>query len=179
MVQEAKLEPSAGGLVPQGEGWFVVNTREARWAEHEAFGRWCTFEGEARFPELGINVTVIEPGQPGCMYHGEDTQEDFLVLSGECLLLVEGEERRMRAWDFFHSPAWTEHVVVGAGEGPCVILAVGARKPGSRVRYPAAPFAQAHGAAVLDDTDSGQKAYAPYPNDVERPYREGDLPDWG
>jgi uncharacterized cupin superfamily protein len=110
------------------------------------------------------------------MYHGEEAQEDFLVLSGECLLLVEGEERLLRAWDLFHSPAWTEHVLVGAGEGPCVIFAVGARTPGSIVRYPAAEFAQAHGAAVAETTDSPKEAYAPYPETIERPCREGDLP---
>ncbi len=178
MVTEAKLVPSENGLVAQGDGWFVVNARETRWNANEAFGRYTTFEGDVRFPELGINIGVLAPGQPACMYHGESEQEDFLVLSGECLLLVEGEERRLGPWDFFHSPAWTEHVLVGAGDGPCVILAMGARKPGSEVRYPAAEFAQAHGAAVSETTESPKEAYAPYPEDVEGAYREGDLPRW-
>ena len=176
-VPEASLVSTEHGLVPQGEGWYVVNARESRWFENDLFGRYTGFEGDVRFPELGINIGVLDPGQPACMYHGESSQEDFLVLSGECLLLVEGEERRLRAWDFFHSPAWTEHVLVGAGDGPCVILAVGARSSDSSVRYPAAEFAQAHGAAVAETTDSPKVAYAPHPDDVERPYRNGDLPD--
>ena len=121
MVPEAPLEPTDGGLVPVGEGWFVVNARDARWLDGD-FGAYTRFEGEARFPMLGINIGVLAPGQPACMYHGEAEQEDFLVLSGECLLLVEGEERKLKAWDFVHCPAWTEHVFVGAGEGPCTIL---------------------------------------------------------
>ena len=76
---------------------------------------------------IGINIQVLQPGEPNCMYHGETGQEDFLVLSGECLLLIEGEERPLKQWDFVHSPPWTEHVFVGAGDGPCVILMVGAR----------------------------------------------------
>ena len=112
------------------------------------------------------------------MYHGEDTQEGFLVLAGECLLLVEGEERRLRAWDFFHCPSWTEHVMVGAGDGPCVVVAVGARRPDSKVIYPRNEVAASHGASVPATTDSGKEAYAPFPEAMERPYREGDLPDW-
>jgi uncharacterized cupin superfamily protein len=178
MVEEAKLVRTENGLVPQGDGWFVVNAREARWWEADAFDRFCTFQGDARFPEVGFNISVLLPGRPGCIYHGEDTQEGFLVLSGECLLLVEGEERRLRAWDFFHCPAWTEHVVVGAGEGPCVVVAVGARRPGSKVIYPRNEVAEAHGASVLATTDSGKEAYARFPEATERPYREGDLPSW-
>jgi uncharacterized cupin superfamily protein len=177
MVEEARLVSTENGLVPEGEGWFVVNAREARWLENETFGRYTRFEGDVRFPELGINVSVAEPGQPACMYHGESNQEGFLVLSGECLLVVEGKERRLRAWDYFHCPAWTEHVLVGAGDGPCVVLAVGARRPGTQVRYPASPAAAAHGAAVPEATESPKEAYAPYPEDVGRPYREGDLPE--
>jgi uncharacterized cupin superfamily protein len=109
------------------------------------------------------------------MYHGESTQEGFLVLAGECLLLVEGEERRLRAWDFFHSPPWTEHVLVGAGDGSCVVVAVGARGEGEEVRYPVAEVARKHGASVLEDTTSGAEAYARFSPLVKRPYREGDL----
>ena len=126
MVPEAPLEQMKGGVMPTGEGWFVVNAREARWLDGH-FGAYTRFEGEgeAKFPELGINIGVLGPGQAACHYHGEDAQEDFLVLSGECLLLIEGEERRLKAWDFVHCPAWTEHVFVGAGDGPCAILAMG------------------------------------------------------
>jgi uncharacterized cupin superfamily protein len=178
MVEEARLVPTENGLVAEGEGWFVVNAREVRWWDNEAFGRYTTFQGDVRFPEVGINIAVLAPGQPACMYHGEDAQEGFLVLSGECLLLVEGQERLLAAWDFFHSPAWTEHVLVGAGDGPCVVVAVGARKPDSRVVYPAASVADAHGAGVPETTESPKEAYASYPDDVGSPYREGDLPQW-
>src|SRR5690242_5182210 len=128
-MREARLERTEAGLVPQGEGWFVVNAKEARWFEHDTFGSWTRFEGEdeAHFKQIGVNIGVLNPGQPACMYHGEDDQEDFLVLSGECLLLVEGEERHLKAWDFFHCANTTEHVFVGAGDGPCAILALGAR----------------------------------------------------
>ncbi|MBA3787658.1 MAG: cupin domain-containing protein, partial [Actinobacteria bacterium] len=134
MVPEARLEREDGGLAPRGEGWFVLNAKEARWLDGD-FGAFTRFEGDARFPQLGINIGVLQPGQAACMYHGEDEQEDFLVLQGECLLLVEGDERPLKAWDFVHCPAWTEHVFVGAGEGPCAILAVGTRAGGDVV-YP-------------------------------------------
>jgi uncharacterized cupin superfamily protein len=178
MVPEAPLEDTGAGLVPKGEGWFVVNAREARWNEG-TFGAFTRFEGDARFPQLGINVSVLAPGQPGCMYHGEDEQEDFLVLAGECLLLVEGEERRLRAWDFVHCPAWTEHVFVGAGEGDCVLLAVGTRTESAGVVYPAAEFAQRHGAAVQKATREPKEAYAGVPDDTPTRAREGWLPELG
>lgn len=177
MVEEAALTSTENGLVPQGDGWFVVNAREARWHENDEFGRYTSFEGDPRFEDLGINVGVLQPGQPGCMYHREDEQEGFLVLSGECLLLVEGEERPLRAWDFVHCPPWTEHVLVGAGEGPCVVLAVGTRRPGKEVLYPVAEVALRHDASVLEETASSKEAYARFSEVVERPYREGDLPD--
>ena len=178
MVPEAKLKQTESGLVPEGEGWFVVNTREARWFEHAAFGRYSRFEGDARFPEFGINISVLEPGNASCMYHGENNQEDFLVLAGECLLLVEGEERPLKAWDFVHCPAWTEHVFVGAGSGPCLLLSVGTRNEPDEVVYPVAEVAQRHGGSVEQETNSAAEAYARFPKAVERRFQEGDLPDW-
>jgi uncharacterized cupin superfamily protein len=175
MVPEAPLEPTDGGLVPVGDGWFVVNARDARWLNGE-FGAYTRFEGEARFPQLGINIGVLQPGQPACLYHGEDEQEDFLVLSGECLLLIEGEERRLKAWDFVHCPAWTEHVFVGAGEGPCAILAVGSRTGGDVV-YPESELAQRHGAGAERETRDPKEAYATFAEDVAVGYREGWLPE--
>ncbi|MBV9425052.1 MAG: cupin domain-containing protein [Solirubrobacterales bacterium] len=174
MVPEAPLKRTDGGLVPEGEGWFVLNAREARWLEGE-FGAYTRFEGEARFPSIGLNIGVLEPGQPACMYHGEDNQEDFLVLSGECLLLIEGEERRLKAWDFVHCPAWTEHVFVGAGEGPCAILAVGTRLSPDVV-YPESELAQRHRAGVERETREPSEAYANVRDDVPVGYREGWLP---
>src|SRR5205823_583530 len=137
-VPGAQLEDFGSGLTPVTEGWFVVNVRDAEWWFSERRGARCAFESEygeppVEFGQFGINVTVLEPGQTG-LYHAESDQEAFLVLSGECALLVEGEERRLRPWDFFHSYPWTEHAFVGAGEGPCVILMVGSRS-GTGVHY--------------------------------------------
>jgi uncharacterized cupin superfamily protein len=182
MTEQAKLEQTESGLVPRGDGWFVVNAREARWWYHPSFGSAVTFEGDddARFPQFGINIQVLNPGQPNCMYHGENAQEDFLVLYGECLLLVEGEERRLKPWDFVHSPAWTEHVFVGAGDSPCAILMVGIRPApeDDKLRYPVVDVALKHNAGVEKETTSGQEAYAAFPRSNEGPYREGVLPSF-
>ena len=175
MVPEAPIEPGEGGSAPAGEGWFVLNAREARWLKGQ-YGAYTRFEGEASFPQLGFNIGVLEPGQPSCMYHGEDEQEDFLVLSGECLLLIEGQERRLKAWDFVHCPPWTEHVFVGAGEGPCTLLAVGTRSGGDVV-YPASELAQRHGAGVERETRDPDEAYAGIRPDSPAGYREGWLPE--
>ena len=177
MVEEARLESSENGLTPKGEGWYVINARESRWFDSEHFGRWCHFEGDVRFPELGVNVTRLEPGDVTCMYHGESNQEDFLVLAGECVLIVEGEERPLEAWDFVHCPPWTEHVIV-AGSKPCVFLAVGTRKDDDGLIYPVSEVAARHGASVLEETNSGKEAYARFSKEVEQPYQEGDLPGW-
>jgi uncharacterized cupin superfamily protein len=175
VAREARLEETDSGLVPRGEGWFVVSAREARWQEG-AFGAYTRFEGDVRFPQVGVNLSVLAPGQPSCMYHGEDEQEDFLVLGGECLLLVEGEERRLRAWDFVHCPAWTEHVFVGAGERDCLILSIGTRTPGAGVVYPASELAQRHGAGVAQTTPESDQAYAGVPDDTPTRARDGWLP---
>jgi uncharacterized cupin superfamily protein len=176
MTKEAELKPTDGGLVPEGGGWFVLNARDARWWNHDTFGSSVVFEGDARFPQFGMNIQVIEPGQPNCMYHGENAQEDFLVLSGECLLLIDGEERPLKQWDFVHSPAWTEHVFVGAGDGPCAILMVGARPEHEELRYPVVDVARKHNAGVEQETSSGREAYAPFPRSTEGPYQDGTLP---
>jgi uncharacterized cupin superfamily protein len=117
---------------------------------------------DARFEEVGVNIRVLEPGQPASLYHAESAQEDFLMLRGECVLVVEGEERRLRAWDFVHCPPLTKHVFVGAGEEPCLILMVGARNPGLDIVYPVEEAALRHGAGVEEETRSGPEAYAPY-----------------
>ncbi|HSP73841.1 MAG TPA: cupin domain-containing protein [Gaiellaceae bacterium] len=143
--------------------WFVTNVRDARWVRSDKFGAAALFDvPDAHFEELGINIRVLEPGQPASLYHAESAQEDFLVLRGECVLVVEGEERRLRAWDFVHCPPLTKHVFVGAGEEPCVILMVGARNPGLDIVYPVEPAAQKHGAGVETESHSGPEAYAPY-----------------
>ncbi len=142
MPKESRLAQTPGGKVPEGAGWFVLNAREARWLTGD-FGAYTRFEGEERFPHLGINIGVLQPGQPACYYHAENDQEDFLVLSGECLLLIEGQERRLQAWDFVHCPPWTEHVFVGAGStgrARCSRSAsAAATRPSIRVRARLAP----------------------------------------
>jgi uncharacterized cupin superfamily protein len=170
MVQEAPLEQTEFGLVPKGEGWFVVNAKEARWFEHQKFGSGTGFEGDPEFEQLGINIGVLEPGQPACLYHRETAQEDFLVLFGECLLLVEGEERPLKQWDFVHCPPGTDHVFVGAGERPCAILAVGDRSHQELV-YPASELAGRYGASAERETPNPKEAYAPFGRSSEAPYR--------
>jgi uncharacterized cupin superfamily protein len=172
-VPEAGLERTEHGLVPKGEGWFVLNAREARWQDEGPLGVMCFFEGDVGFPQLGINISVLEPGQPMCMYHWEADQEDFLVLRGEALLIVEGEERPLRAWDFFHCPAGVRHVIVGAGSGPCAILAVGARVDStgpSWGAYTVDETALRHGAGVPEETTEPEVAYAPFPKRVPAAY---------
>jgi uncharacterized cupin superfamily protein len=127
MVPEALLEETDIGLVPTGEGWFVLNARKARWRHREGRGERLPFEGEIEFPQVGVSLYVLAPGEPIGMYHWEANQEDFLVLSGEALLIIEGEERPLRQWDFVHCPVETKHIIVGGGDAPCVVLAVGAR----------------------------------------------------
>ena len=175
MVPEAPLEHTEHGQEPGGEVWFVLNARDAKWLDGH-FGAYTRFEGgEARFKQLGFNIGVLAPGQAACYYHGEDEQEDFLVLSGECVLLIEGEERPLRQWDFVHCPNWTEHVFVGAGDGPCAILAVGTRSGGD-VIYPRSELALRHGAGVENETREPRQAYAEIPPDAEVAYRDGWLP---
>ena len=165
MVPEAPLEKTKNGLELAGEGWFVVNARDLRWFESE-LGLYTLFDSEAaRFEEVGFNIGILRPGEPNCMYHAEEAQEDFLVLAGECLLIVEGEERHLKAWDFVHCPAWTEHVFVGAGEGPCVVVGVGARRKGRGLRYPVNETALKHGAGVEEETSDGSVAYARFAED--------------
>ena len=121
---------SKNGLVTDGEGWFVVNARESRWRDEGPLGSYCTFEGKRRFPHFGINITVLEPGERIGMYHRENGQEAFLVLEGECTLIVEGQERRLEAWDFFYCAPGTDHIIVASGDQSAIVLAVGARGRG-------------------------------------------------
>ena len=176
MTEEARVERTEHGLEPTGEGWFVVNARDVRWGHTEQMGSFCDFEGEADFSQVGVNIHVLRPGEPNALYHAEDAQENFLVVAGECILVIEGEERRLGPWDFVHCPPGTAHVRVGAGEGPCVIVMVGARKPGRWIRYFADPAAARYGAAVEKETDSAQEAYAAFASPEWGSFREGDLP---
>jgi uncharacterized cupin superfamily protein len=180
MIPEARLEETEHGLVPEGEGWFVLNAREASWRHAEDRPAICDFEGEPGFPQLGIHLNVLQPGQPLSMYHWEADQEDFLVLSGEALLLVEGEERPLRAWDFVHCPPETRHTIVGAGNRPTIVLAVGARDRSTGPEwggYTVDEAALRHGAGVEEATTSPPEAYARFAQRVPVPYREDWLPE--
>ncbi len=170
------MEPSEFGVVAATEGWFVVNVRDAAWVTSDYFADACIIEGDAAaFPDVGFTIGVLSPGRPSGLYHREANQEDFLVLSGECLLLVEGEERRLKAWDFVHCPAGTEHILVGAGEGPCVVFMAGARRgwPNKGVVYPRSELALRHGAGVETETSTPAEAYAPFPR-----WQPGPPGDW-
>jgi uncharacterized cupin superfamily protein len=137
--------------------WFIRNLDGAPAGRSERHGLWTELEPEdARFEDYGINVHVVQPGQPNAMYHGEDAQEDFLVLHGECVAIIEDEEHHLRTWDFVHCPRGTRHVFVGAGDGPCAILMVGARR-GEESEYPPSEAAARHGAAAEDPEN-------PYPD---------------
>jgi uncharacterized cupin superfamily protein len=155
------------GLAPAAEGWFVVNARDAQWltsegGEGQPSGSECPFEThEAVFPQFGMRLHVLPPGECNGLYHRENQQEDFLVVSGECVLLVEGEERHLRTWDFVHCPANTEHIFIGAGDGPCTIVMVGARGDEWSVVYPVSEVAAKHGASVDEETTDPDTAYVP------------------
>ncbi len=183
MVPESPLEQSEHGLVPTGKGWFVLNAREAPWMTRGERVGYCEFEGlngEADFSLLGINIGVLGPGEPMAMYHYENDQEDFLVLAGEALLIVEGEERPLRQWDFFHCPAGTNHAIVGAGGRHCVVLAVGARGHWMAPdwgAYTVDASALRHGAGVERETTDPNDAYARFAPSARRRCPEGWLPE--
>jgi uncharacterized cupin superfamily protein len=186
-VPEARLEDSGSGLAPASDGWFVVNVRDAEWWTSEPTGpeskkpsgAECAFESPANeFRQLGIRIHVLTPGEPNGLYHSESKQEDFLVLAGECTLLVEGEERTLRQWDFFHAPPGTDHIFIGAGEGPCAIFMVGARGDGMSIRYPVSEVAARHDASVPQETNDPREAYVGRfePSRRERPTTWASLP---
>jgi uncharacterized cupin superfamily protein len=175
-VTEATLADLGSGLTPVTQGWFTVNVRDAEWWFSERRGARCAFENEygdspVEFAEIGINITVLDSGQI-VLYHAESNQEGFLVISGECDLIVEDERRHLRTWDFLHCPPWTEHAFVGAGETPCAILMVGSRS-GAGVRYPVSELAARYGASVAEETSDWRQALAT----LER-YRRERPPNW-
>jgi quercetin dioxygenase-like cupin family protein len=163
-VHEARIEETDAGLVPADDGWFILNLSDIAWEAIEGGGMWCSFESpHSRSPLLGIGVHVVEPGEPSALYHAESDQEGFLVLSGECIAVVEGQERRLQQWDYLHCPPGTAHITVGAGDGPCAILMVGTRSPDRTVHYPVDETAAQHGASVSVATESPREAYAGRP----------------
>ena len=189
MVGEARLEEVESGLTPVTEGWFVVSIRDAAWLTNDAFGARCVFEGDkpvlrnrpdlegAKFPELGLTLCVLQPGRPSGLYHAETNQENFLVVAGECVLVVEEEEQHLRTWDFVHCPPGTAHAFVGAGAGPCVIFMTGARTRKKGIVYPSSGLARRRGVGVETETSSAAEAYAAFPHwQPRRPDGWGDLP---
>jgi quercetin dioxygenase-like cupin family protein len=191
VVPEAPLEHTEYGLLPAGEGWFVLNAREAEWRRWDGLGRWPRLEGaKPMFEQLGLGLTVLEPGEPMAMYHWETDQEDFLVLAGEALAVVEGQERALRQWDLLHCPAGTNHVIVGAGDRPCVVFSVGSREnhtyrtPDGEIdgvddwgAYTVDEAARRHGACVDEETTG--PAYGRFPDPVSTRYGGGWLPEVG
>ena len=163
VVPEAPLESTDTGLVQAGPGWFVVNAREARWRYAEGRGAVCPFGDETEFAQVGVNLYLLAKDEAMGMYHWEADQEDFLVLSGEALLLVEGQERPLRKWDLAHCPPQTKHIILGASDEPCVVLAIGAREhqtsPGWG-GYPVEEIATRHSVGVAEETTDAEKAYA-------------------
>jgi uncharacterized cupin superfamily protein len=177
VVPEAPLRETKHGLVADVDGWFVLNARDSRWKDYGPLGFFCNFEGKRPFRQLGFNINILEPGQVLGRYHRENAQEGFLVVAGTCLLIVEGKEREMSTWDFFHCPSQTEHVIIGAGEEPAVVVAVGARGLSRRgLVYPVSEVALKHGAGVETETTKSGEAYADFPSS-RCAYREGWLRD--
>jgi uncharacterized cupin superfamily protein len=180
VVPEAPLESTDNGRVAKGDGWFVLDARDGRWYSREGRPALCDLEGDTQFPQLGINIQVLWPGEPMAMYHWEADQEDFLVVSGEGLLIIEGQERPLKAWDFVHCPPETKHTILGAGGGPCVVVAVGARERSMDGPdwggYPVDETAIRHGAGVDEETNEPDEAYARFEKRGPGRYRDGWLP---
>ncbi len=159
-MKEAELRETETGLVPEGKGWFVLNLRDASWQTMPGGGTWVDFGAQGVPQQIGAGVHVLMPGDAPGRYHAESDQEGFLVLGGECILVVEGQERRLRQWDYFHCPPGTAHITVGAGAEPCPILMVGARTPGKVIDYLIEHAAAKHDAVVPQPTRSPRDAYA-------------------
>jgi uncharacterized cupin superfamily protein len=184
VVPEASLDQTEHGLVPAGEGWFVLNARDSRWYHVAGRGAFCDFEGAQDWTQLGINISHLGPREAMAMYHWEADQEDFLVVQGEALLIIEGEERPLRQWDFVHCPPDTKHTIIGAGEDGCVVVAVGAREhqngPGWG-GYTVEEVALQHDAGVEQETSEAEEAYAAVRERFGMreltPYRDGWLPE--
>jgi uncharacterized cupin superfamily protein len=180
VIPEAPVEATETGLVQAGPGWFVVNARDARWRAAEGRGSVCVFGDEQELAQIGVNLFVLANGEPMSMYHWEADQEDFLVLAGEAVLVVEGEERPLRRWDFVHCPPGTRHVIVGAGDAPCVVLAVGAREHQDSPDwggYPVEEAALRHGAGVERETTDPSEAYGEVAHRQPSTYQNGWLPE--
>ncbi len=159
-VPEAPIETTEHGLRPQGEGWYVINLADVPAYVAEGAGESCDLEPPtAEWRQYGVNVHVLGPGEPNGLYHSETEQEDFLVLFGEPLLIIEEQERRLKPWDLVHCPPGAKHIFVGAGDGPSAILMAGGRRPAYRLLYPASEVAARHGASARETTPYNKDAY--------------------
>jgi uncharacterized cupin superfamily protein len=139
---------------------LIMNVADAPTLTHSRRGAIIDFEhGREPWPDIGVNITVFQPGKPNGRYHSEPVQEDFLVLSGVCLLIHRGGERPLRQWDYVHCPAGTAHIFVGAGEGPCAVLMIGSRRRDA-VHYSVNELAAKYDASVTVATDEPEEAYA-------------------
>jgi uncharacterized cupin superfamily protein len=148
---------------------FVMNIADAPAFSHSRRATLLDFEpDDAPWPDIGVNVQIMAPGQPNCRYHSEPVQEDFLVLYGECIAILDGEERAMRQWDFLHCPAGVEHVFVGSGDGPCGVLMIGSRRR-DEAHYPVSDVAAKYDASVTIATDDPSQAYADWRQEPRRP----------
>lgn len=185
MVTEARLERVASGLAPVTPGWFIVNTADAAWVNNEWSGGVCIFESddfvlrgrpdltEYVKPNAGFTIRVVPPGQPAGLYHAESVQEDFLILMGECVLIIEDQERHLRAWDFVHCPPMTAHTFVATETGPCVILAAGNRRDDLERVYRRSEVALRYDAGPdVDTTDPERRGRW----EVQRPKHWDELP---
>ena len=137
---------------------LIINLADAPAWSHPQQGTDLVFEPrDADWPDTGVNVQIMQPGQPNCRYHSEPVQEDFLVLHGECIVILDGEERPLRQWDYVHCPAGTEHVFVGAGDGPCAVLMIGSRRENA-AHYPVNEVAAKYDASAAAETDEPAEA---------------------
>jgi uncharacterized cupin superfamily protein len=167
-VNEASSTETPYGRYITSEGWFVLNLEDALAVRNDEKGG-AAYPIESRefaFRNIGVHVRVLSPGEPNALYHSEAAQEGFLVLFGECTLIVEEEERPLRQWDYFHCPPNTRHVIIGAGDGDgqCAILMLGAR-PDEPILYPVSEVAAKYGASAAKETAEPDEAYADWPGE--------------
>jgi mannose-6-phosphate isomerase-like protein (cupin superfamily) len=184
VVEEAEIEETEVGLLPKTQGWFIMSALETRWFDKPGQGHsvsltgYNEYEAETFFPMLGMSIRVAGPGDATTTYHWETEQEGFLVLSGEGIAIIEGEERPLKQWDFVHCPPGTRHAFAG-GEPPLVLLCASSRqfqKDGPWGYYCFDETAAKYNAASPEDTQDGEIAYARFAEVRKTRYPGGLLP---
>jgi uncharacterized cupin superfamily protein len=175
MTESRLTRTDEGWLEPDGDGWYILGARDAKWL-HNELGWYCNFEGAERFPEFGLNLNALPPGKPIALYHHEPYQEGFLLLRGDAILIVEGEEHPLERWDYVHCPRDVPHVIVGGDEG-ALVLAVGSRVGPDGGAYPVDAIALKHGAGVEVETSNAGAEYARFGPLVASTHPEGLLPE--